>query len=73
MAVDTPAKRASAMNFGEFDLVMPIPSAGIDQGDRQHLCGIYSGILADPLVPPVAATVGILGRGRMPGILGRFN
>jgi len=24
-------------------------------------------------VPPVAATVGILGRGRMPGILGRFN
>ena len=46
MAVDTAAKRASMLNFGD-DVLLPIPDAsGIEGEDRLHLLGLYGGILA---------------------------
>ena len=44
MAVDTAAKRASALGFALFGIVLPVPDGTITQGDRQHLAGYYSGI-----------------------------
>jgi hypothetical protein len=53
MAVDTKAKRMSADNFcNPFDYVLPIPDGSIDQADRQHLLGLYSGIEAIVLNGP---------------------
>jgi hypothetical protein len=54
MAIDTAAKRLSSFcdgmpwNFGP-----PFPDGTIDQGDRQTVAFTYSGILAEPFVPPV--------------------
>lgn len=46
MAIDTAAKRASALNAFKRRRVLPIPDGTIGQGDRQHAAGFYSGILA---------------------------
>ena len=46
MAVDTPAKRSSMLNWAcglSFNL-LPIPDGSYDAGDRQHLLGLYRGI-----------------------------
>ena len=49
MAVDTKAKRMSAINFcNPFDDVLPDVGATVDAADMQHLWGLYSGILALP-------------------------
>ncbi len=45
MAVDTKAKRMSALNFGR-GILLPSPAGTISQSDRQHLLLVYSGILA---------------------------
>jgi len=41
MAIDTAAKRASAIG-----LLPPLPDGTIDQGDRQQASGLYRGITA---------------------------
>ncbi len=48
MAIDTKSKRFSMMNMGSPAVVqpMPDPDGTIDQGDRQHFLGLYSGIFA---------------------------
>ena len=47
MAIDTAAKRASALAFClPIILVLPIPDGTVAQADRQHLLGCYGGILA---------------------------
>lgn len=55
MAADTKEKRLSMVAYGDGGIlhVLPEPDATIDQGDRQHLLGLYSGVLAGaPVVPP---------------------
>lgn len=55
MAVDTAAKRASALA-----MTLPIPDGTIDQGDRQHVLWTYGGVLAALLVtvyPTLHATI----------------
>lgn len=54
MAVDTAAKRMSALNVGR-GILLPKPDGSIDSSDRQTLSNLYSGIPADP---PVAAIAG---------------
>lgn len=52
LAVDTAGKRASVIHtLGIWSLTYLVPDAVIDQGDRQHIAGVYSGILAGPPVP----------------------
>lgn len=46
MAIDNATKRASVLNFAAGDL-LPVPNNDIDQGDRQTLANLYSGIAAD--------------------------
>ncbi len=46
MAVNTKAHRFSMMNFGEGDALLPYPDSDIDQGDRQHLLGLFAEPLA---------------------------
>jgi hypothetical protein len=48
MAIDTAAKRASMLNFGNDDL-LPVPSGTFDQGDRQTFLSLYSGLLVSGL------------------------
>lgn len=55
MALDTAAKRHSAINWGLPWRTAPIPDGAISQGDRQHAALMYAGILAseaqvDPIV-----------------------
>lgn len=48
MAIDTKADRFSIMNFGMFvscETILIDPDGTIDQGDRQHLLGLYRDIL----------------------------
>jgi len=73
MAIDTAAKRASALSFFQLGCLLPIPDGTIGQGDRQHLAGFYSGILAGIAPAAVGAAVGYLYRGNLPGILGRVG
>ncbi len=48
MAVDTKDKRMSAFNYCDpFDHILPDVDGTVDAADRQHLWGMYSGILAD--------------------------
>lgn len=63
--IDTPAKRASLIGYGlPFRLALPIPDGTIGQGDRQHLVGLYSGILAAaPII--VTAPFSIVWAGRI--------
>lgn len=47
MAVDTAAKRLSMLDWGELAGGFPLPDGGFsNQADRQHLLGLYNGILA---------------------------
>ena len=59
MAIDTAAKRASALGFGLIASLFIIPDGTIDQGDRQTISNMYSGILATepfPVVTPESRT-----------------
>lgn len=49
MAVNSRSHRFSMLNFGEGDALLPYPDGSIDQGDRQHLLGLFSAPLALPL------------------------
>ena len=52
MAIDSVAKRASAILPGMPRPILPIPDGTIAQGDRQAAAWLYSGILAaEPEVP----------------------
>lgn len=61
MAIDTAAKRSSALNFGDGTTLhlLPFPDGTIDGGDKQHLLDCYSGIAFDTggggLPIPIAA------------------
>lgn len=44
MAIDSLAKRYSAINIGEESLTFPQPDGAIAGVERQHLLGLYSGI-----------------------------
>jgi len=46
MAIDTAAKRASALTFSVPTLVLPPPDGTIGQADRQSVVVVYGGILA---------------------------
>lgn len=51
MAVDTANKRSSAINVSSpWRSRLPFPDGTIDQGDRQHVAYMYSGIAAGVLV-----------------------
>ena len=50
MAVDTLAKRASALNAFRLGIGLPVPDGTVGDGDRQHLAGFYRAILAE--APP---------------------
>lgn len=51
MAVDTTEKKLSLLQFGKpFVVTLPVGDGTIDQGDRQHLISLYSGILAQEVV-----------------------
>ena len=57
MAVDTVGKRQSAFNFCDpFDHIMPAPDGVVGASDRQHLWGLYSGILS--AAPPAVLDAG---------------
>lgn len=44
MAIDTAAKRLSALDFGEgMAPGLPMPDGSVDEGDRYHLAWLYSG------------------------------
>lgn len=58
MAVDTKGKRFSMLNFGQGDALLPIADGSFDQADRQHLLGLYSGILATAGVGPFQIETG---------------
>ena len=46
MAIDTPAKRLSSLDFEEvWDFGIPLPDGAISQADRQHSIFSYAGIL----------------------------
>lgn len=56
MAVDTRAKRQSAHRVANpFARILPLADGTIDQGDRQHVAGFYSGILAAAAAALLAA------------------
>ena len=66
MAIDTKAKRMSAMNFGDGTTVHLLPESDgtIDPDDQQHLLDCYSGILFDPVTPSEGGMFnGVLGDG----------
>jgi len=49
MAIDSENKRRSAMNamFPWMFPILPVADSSMDQGDRQHVCGVYRGIAAE--------------------------
>jgi len=56
--VDTAEKRASCIGIGlPFRLTLPVTNDPTDQGSQQHLCGLYSGILAASAAVLTAYTV----------------
>lgn len=47
MAIDTPEKRASALNYGTpYCSPLPVADGTVDFADRAHRCAWYSGIVA---------------------------
>ncbi len=58
MAIDTAAKRLSALNFGR-GILLPFPDGTIDSGDKATLLNLYRGIALDP---PVVAEAVVTGR-----------
>jgi len=63
MPVDSEGKRRSVLGM----VVLPVADASIDQGDRQHVVGLYSGVLAGGGGTPDDVSRG-MGRGIMRGI-----
>ena len=57
MAIDTAAKRASVLGFAFAPLLLVVPDGSIDQGDRQTIAHLYSGVLAIPFTPSAATFV----------------
>jgi hypothetical protein len=58
MAIDTAAKRASAINPGSpWRAHVPFPDGAIGQGDRQATAFWYSGILAGAAVAAIPDVV----------------
>lgn len=59
MAIDTAAKRSSALDFEEvWTAGIPFPDSIVDQGDRQHLLWSYAGIIiAGGIIPGAAAVL----------------
>ncbi len=55
MAVDTAAKRASAMGFLFPSLRLVIPDGTVGQEDRKTMADVYSGILSSAAVAVAAA------------------
>lgn len=47
MAIDNAQKRASALGVGLAAITLVVPSGAITDGDKQTICSVYSGILAD--------------------------
>jgi len=57
MAIDTAAKRGSALGWGQVsNLTVPRPDGTIAQADRQTLALMYGGIAAGALALPVIPT-----------------
>jgi len=49
MAIDTIAKRYSALNFASItDDLLPVPSGSIGLGDQATVLALYGGIALDP-------------------------
>ncbi len=59
MAIDTAAKRASALGDCDYTQQFVIPDGTIDQGDRQTIADCYGGILAAPLGIAALAITGL--------------
>lgn len=60
MPVDTRSKRASALSaLRSWILTPPLPDGTLDQGDRQHVAFMYSGILAAAAVIVERIVVGL--------------
>lgn len=70
MVIDTTEKKLSLLNFG-LPLFRTLPEADgtITQGDRQHLLGLYAGILAsEGAGPPYRVAEGeVFATGRTAG------
>jgi len=67
--LDTTAKRRSSAHVLQpYSTPLPVPTGSIDQGTRQHIIWVYSGILAELIVsgqPVMIRTFGIpTGTGR---------
>lgn len=67
MAVDTAAKRSSAINVGSpWRGLLPPPDGTVGQPDRQHVAFMYAGIEAEdpaPVVPTKSRMLLVLGVG----------
>ena len=49
MAIDTPEKRRSAIDFGKYcGTGMPIPIGSVPEASRAHVLNLYVGILPTP-------------------------
>lgn len=46
MAIDSENKRRSVLNTSFMGVALPVADSSMDQGDRQHVCGVYRGIAA---------------------------
>jgi len=47
MAIDSKAKRISALNFCQLGDALPVADASIAQADRWHVAGFYGGVLGE--------------------------
>lgn len=58
MAIDTRAKRLSALNFSSMDDLLPDASGEVDASAKATLLGLYSGISLGEAIAAVAAAIG---------------
>jgi hypothetical protein len=58
--MDTATKRASALGLGLVSLSLVVPNGSIDQGDRQTVSHLYSGILAEAVIVVPVLSFGVL-------------
>ena len=77
MAIDSREKKTSLLGYGlPFRVSLPYPDGTLDQGDRQHLIGLYAGILAssaDSGAPAFTWNAGARGRGYTSAARGRVS
>ena len=73
MPLDTRSKRASAITaLRPWMIAPPLPDGTIDQGDRQHIAWMYSGILATTgVITPASRTYAIEGETRILAVEGK--